>query len=96
MVSIAELIAQRDAIEQQIRELRESERQAAIARIREMAAEFDLTAEEVFGRKINRNKAAAKYRDPVTGRTWNGRGRAPRWLEGKNRDDFLIHKKPSA
>ncbi|MDP1329472.1 H-NS family nucleoid-associated regulatory protein, partial [Klebsiella pneumoniae] len=30
-----------------------------------------------------------KYRDPKTGATWSGRGRAPAWI-GKNRDRFLI------
>ncbi|MGN5476311.1 H-NS histone family protein [Cupriavidus basilensis] len=25
----------------------------------------------------------AKYMDPVTGKTWTGRGRRPRWLEGR-------------
>lgn len=31
-----------------------------------------------------------KYRDPKTGATWTGRGRAPRWLDGKKRERFLI------
>jgi DNA-binding protein H-NS len=38
---------------------------------------------------------AAKYRDPVSGSTWSGRGIQPKWMksalaEGKNKDDFLI------
>lgn len=33
--------------------------------------------------------AEPKYRDPATGNTWNGRGKAPKWLQG-NRDDYLI------
>lgn len=33
----------------------------------------------------------AKYRDPDSGKTWTGFGRAPAWLAGaKNRDAFLI------
>ncbi|MGE4369350.1 MAG: H-NS family nucleoid-associated regulatory protein [Burkholderiaceae bacterium] len=37
----------------------------------------------------------AKYRDPQTGATWTGRGKAPRWLadaeaNGTSRDSFLI------
>ncbi len=41
------------------------------------------------------SKLAPKYRDPVTGSTWAGRGRQPRWLleaiqDGKMPDDFLI------
>jgi len=38
-----------------------------------------------------------KYRNPETGATWSGRGKAPRWVteaeqEGKSRDDFLIER----
>jgi DNA-binding protein H-NS len=31
-----------------------------------------------------------KYRDPETGATWSGRGVAPRWIAGKDREAFLI------
>lgn len=32
-----------------------------------------------------------KYRDPKTGNTWTGHGRAPGWIaEAKNRDKFLV------
>jgi DNA-binding protein H-NS len=39
--------------------------------------------------------AAPKYRDPVSGTTWSGRGKVPRWMkhlleQGATRDDFLI------
>jgi DNA-binding protein H-NS len=33
---------------------------------------------------------AAKYRDPNSGQTWTGRGRSPKWLEGKDKKQFLI------
>ena len=36
------------------------------------------------------NKVAPKYRDPVSGNTWTGRGKAPKWIEGKDRTPFLI------
>jgi DNA-binding protein H-NS len=33
-----------------------------------------------------------KYRDPKTGKTWTGNGKAPGWIAGaKNRDKFLIN-----
>ncbi|TQL81174.1 H-NS histone family protein [Delftia sp. HK171] len=31
-----------------------------------------------------------KYRDPRTGKTWSGRGRAPTWIRGQDRVPFLI------
>lgn len=35
--------------------------------------------------------SAAKYRDPKTGATWSGHGRAPGWIASvKNRDKFLV------
>lgn len=30
-----------------------------------------------------------KYKDPVSGKEWSGRGRAPLWIVG-NRDEYLI------
>lgn len=38
-----------------------------------------------------RGQQPAKYRDPKTGATWSGRGRAPAWIAtAKNRDRFLV------
>ncbi|MFP3558570.1 H-NS family nucleoid-associated regulatory protein [Paraburkholderia sp. SIMBA_049] len=38
-----------------------------------------------------RGTQPAKYRDPITGATWSGRGRAPAWLAGaKDLSSFLI------
>jgi DNA-binding protein H-NS len=43
-----------------------------------------------------RGPQAPKYRDPVSGATWSGRGPAPAWLAAaKNRDDYLIEKAAS-
>jgi DNA-binding protein H-NS len=33
---------------------------------------------------------AAKYRNPATGETWTGRGKAPKWIEGQDRNKFAI------
>ncbi|WP_373785874.1 H-NS family nucleoid-associated regulatory protein, partial [Delftia acidovorans] len=32
----------------------------------------------------------AKYRDPASGATWTGRGKPPRWIEGKDRKALEI------
>lgn len=42
-----------------------------------------------------KSTVAPKYKDPVTGATWTGRGRSPKWIveglaAGKTREDFAI------
>ncbi|CAB3743933.1 H-NS family nucleoid-associated regulatory protein [Paraburkholderia rhynchosiae] len=78
---------------------------AVIDKIRELMAEHGLTTADidshVGGKKRGPktgNKAAAKagssiakYRDPKTGATWSGHGRAPAWIAGaKDRSKFLV------
>jgi DNA-binding protein H-NS len=56
-----------------------------------------LTQEDIFGSsrgakkvKAEGSKVAAKYRDPVSGKEWSGRGLAPKWLQGRDKSEFLI------
>ncbi|MEJ0003067.1 MAG: H-NS histone family protein [Pararobbsia sp.] len=55
-----------------------------------------LPPDQVFGKakgvkaKGDKTPVAAKYRDPVTGSTWSGRGKAPRWIAGQDRDKFAV------
>ena len=90
MPTLSELIAQKEALEQQIREMRETERKDAIKSARRLIEEFELTSAELFG-KAKANVVQPKYANPQTGETWTGRGRTPKWLTGKNHQDFLIH-----
>ncbi len=40
---------------------------------------------------VKSSGSAAKYRDPKTGATWSGRGRAPAWIaSAKDRSKFLV------
>lgn len=50
---------------------------------------------DVQRRPDSRSVVAPKYRNPESGETWSGRGRAPRWLTlaekaGRNRNDFRV------
>ncbi len=59
---------------------------------RALIAEYGLTAADVFpaqGKKAA-SVGAPKYRDPATGVTWTGRGKPPNWINGKDREQFLI------
>lgn len=98
MTSYKELLKQREALEAQINDARQRELSDAVSRVRGMIEEFGLTAADVFPPSRGRaatatkgSKVAAKYRDPATGATWTGRGKAPRWIQGEDRTKFAIN-----
>lgn len=94
MSTLAALLAQKADLERQIADVRKSETASAIAQARAIVAEFGLTEADVFGKSRKASQAqstvAAKYRDPATGKTWTGRGKAPLWIAGKDRAAFAI------
>lgn len=93
MTSLSDLLAQKEALEQKIAAIKKEERSNAIAQARALIEAFDLSADELFSAKkpkATRATVAPKYRNPQTGETWTGRGRAPKWLEGKDRTVFAI------
>jgi DNA-binding protein H-NS len=96
MATLEDLIAQKAALEKQIEEARKTQLADAIAAAKAIIDKHGLTADDLFGgRKAGRaptmgKKVAPKYRDPATGATWTGRGRAPVWLKDKNPADYLI------
>lgn len=100
MSNYAELIAKRDELNRQIEAALKAERAGAIAKAKELVAQFQLTAADLgLGAKPAaapkvRKAVEAKYRGP-NGETWTGRGRTPGWLasleaKGQKRESFLI------
>ncbi|WP_076899969.1 H-NS histone family protein [Burkholderia pseudomallei] len=96
MATYLELKAQAEALAQQAEEARLAELDSVITTIREQIAEYGITPDQLFGRRraaapSARAPIAPKYRDPKTGATWSGRGKAPHWIaDAKNRNRFLI------
>lgn len=95
MASYQELKAKIAELERQAEELRRSEREGAVKQIRDLMRDYGLSAQDLESdaKKTSskeRSPVAAKYRDPVSGATWSGRGRAPLWLNGRSKDNFLI------
>jgi len=95
--SYQDLLKQREALEQQINEAKRREMAVALAQVRELVAAFELTPQDVFpvGRAarapgVTGVKVAPKYRDPVSGQTWTGRGKPPRWIQNQEREQFAI------
>jgi len=83
MTTYKELLAQRAELEKQIEAARKEALASAIAQVRAIVAEYELTEEDVFSKKAPRAAAstgakpvAPKYRDPATGATWTGRGKS--------------------
>lgn len=96
MTSYKELLQQRAALEDQIQAARKQELSEAVGKVRTLISEFDLTAEQIFGKgkavkeKAEGGKVAPKYRDPATGQTWTGRGKPPAWIRDQDRVKFEI------
>ena len=94
MHQVQTLQAQLAELDRRIKAARSRERNAVLAQVRELVTSYALTAREIFGQGYSdRAKlftVGVKYRDPATGATWSGRGRAPAWIVGRDRTAFLI------
>ena len=102
MATLAELVKQREVLEEQIFALQNEDRSKAIAKVHDLMAEHGLSVADISGRAKStklvssgsRRKVEAKYRD-MNGNSWSGRGLKPKWLTaalaaGKQIDDFAI------
>ena len=93
--SYKDLTAQIEKLTKQAEAVRGKEVQGVVTQIRAMMAEYGITGADL-GIKGTRSKRkgnsspAAKYQDPETGATWTGRGRAPAWIAGKDRSEYLV------
>ncbi len=106
MSKLAALKKQIAALEVQAERIAKEEMASAIAKVKDIMAQFDLTIEHLTQTGADKRAAkktkvkakaktasVAKYADPKTGKTWSGFGRAPSWIAGaKNRDAFLVGK----
>ena len=94
MPSYKELLAQREQLDKQIKEAIAHEKADGIAKAKVIIEQYGLTASDLFSRKAGvksaGGKVAPKYRNPSTGETWTGRGKAPKWIEGRDRGSYLI------
>jgi DNA-binding protein H-NS len=89
MATLNELLAQKAALEKQIMDAQREERASAIGQIKALMSQYGLTLADLGTRsaqvpqphKAQGAKVAAKFRDPVTGDSWSGRGLQPKWLK---------------
>ena len=103
MPTVAELLAQKAAIEKQIADAQREEKSTAIAQVRALMTQHGLSLSDLSSRAASTStrgpkaggKVAAKFRNPETGDTWSGRGLQPKWLKsalagGKQLSDFAV------
>lgn len=95
MPSYLEIQAQIAELQKQAEAVRAEELAGAKTKIASIMREHGLTLADlgaVGKTKVQkpRQPVPAKYKNPETGETWTGRGRSPVWLNGKNKNDYLI------
>jgi len=97
MTSYAEYVEQIEKLQSLAEAARKNEINGAIQKIKELMQLHGFTVDDLTsGNRAKSSKAtgsvAAKFKNPETAETWTGRGRAPRWLDGKDRDAYRIAK----
>ncbi|WP_244814185.1 H-NS histone family protein [Caballeronia sp. Lep1P3] len=105
MTTLESLQAKIQKLQAQAEALATKKSSAVIEKIKKLMAEHGLTTADIDahtgGRKrgpkpsakaaAKSSASAAKYRDPKTGATWSGHGRAPGWIaSAKDRSKFLV------
>jgi len=94
MPTLKELLAQREALQDQLEVARQRQAEIVLAEIVAKMGEYKISLSELMGHNVQAKATVAsvapKYRDTATGATWSGRGRAPHWIADKNRADFLV------
>lgn len=95
MATFKELSEKIETLQKEAAQARQSEIAHAIAGIKASMKEYGITIADLDlsnAKKSGKSKepVAAKFRDDVSGATWSGRGKPPRWISGKDRDSYLI------
>ena len=106
MATLESLQAKITKLQAQAAAIAKKDSSAVIAKIRDLMEKHGLTTADIDahigratkrGRKPGAASAAkkavlmAKYRDPKTGATWTGHGRAPAWIvNAKDRSKYLV------
>ena len=95
MTSYAEYVEQIAKLQSLAETARKDEINGAIKTIKDLMNLHGVTVEDLSsGSRAKPSKVkgpvAAQFKNPETGETWTGRGRAPRWLDGKDREAYRI------
>lgn len=88
------LLQQKAALEEKINALLKEAKGDAIAKAQTLVQQYGLTKSDVFpslkSRQGKLSVGEPRFRNPETGATWTGRGKPPKWIEGKDRTAFAL------
>ena len=95
MTRLVQLLTEFDELRMRQETARKQKRMEIVAEIRRIMVELRISPRELgIGNRPGSGPARPaplpKYRDPVTGETWSGRGREPAWIVGRDRELFRI------
>ena len=102
MSSYQEILSQIEELKRKAEGVRQQEMSGAISEIKRLMVQFGISVDDLGAsgrggpaKGKSRGSVAAKYRDPVSGKTWTGRGRRPGWVlalesAGKTLDDCRV------
>jgi DNA-binding protein H-NS len=95
MTSYAEYVEQIAKLQSLAETARKEEINGAIQKIKDLMQLHGVTVDDLSsGTRSKPAKAkstvAAQFKNPESGETWTGRGRAPRWLDGKDKEAYRI------
>lgn len=93
-----ELVKLREKINERLTKVQEEESRKALDEIRSLIDRFGFTYADVFPDKQVKRPLRGEqarvlpvlYRDPESGLGWSGRGKLPRWMVGKPKEEFRI------
>jgi DNA-binding protein H-NS len=100
MTTYKELQSQIEKLQKEAEQARRTELSNAITEIHAKMREYGISAEDLgfasshsakrkTGKTVRR-PVAPKYRNNATGETWSGRGKAPKWMAGRDKAQFQI------
>ena len=94
MATYKDLQSQIEKLKKQADQARDKEIATVVAQIRGMMTDYGIQASDLGLPAKRRRKSGApsvpKFQNPQTGETCTGRGRAPKWIDGKDRAKFTI------
>ena len=94
MSSYKELQNQIAELQRKAEEARAQEIDEGRKRIKALMEQHGITADDLLGKKVTTKKGhagkpvAIQFRDGE--KTWSGRGRAPGWLKGRDKEQFRV------